>query len=76
MTTTLTCARVLAAAAMIGLFGAASAPAFSDDGFMAIHMDNQKTNAAVATYWATFGTVQSSKEFVDVLAVASQGAAD
>jgi hypothetical protein len=62
MATTLTRIRVLATAATIGLFGAASAPAFSGDGFMAIHMDNQNANSAVAAYWDiqnTSGTVQS-----------------
>ena|SRR5947207_2714834 len=50
MTITPTCIRVLATAATIGLFGAASAPAFSDDS-LAIHMDNQKVNSALSTYW-------------------------
>ena len=53
MATSLTRIRVLATAATIGLFGAASAPAFSGDGFMAIHMDNQKINSAVSRYWRT-----------------------
>ena len=43
--------RILAAVATIGLFGAASAPALSEDGFMAIYMDNQKANSDVAAYW-------------------------
>lgn len=43
--------RILAAVATIGLFGATSAPALSDDGFMAIYMNNQKANSDVAAYW-------------------------
>jgi hypothetical protein len=50
MTSTLTRIRVLAISATIGLF-AASAPASSQDPFMAIHMDNQKINSAVSIYW-------------------------
>jgi hypothetical protein len=51
MTSTLTRIRVLAALATIGLFAAGSAPASSQDSFMAIHLDNQKANSAVSTYW-------------------------
>jgi AhpD family alkylhydroperoxidase len=38
----------LAALALVGL---TSVPAFSEDGFMAIHMDNQKAASAASTYW-------------------------
>jgi hypothetical protein len=48
MTPTLTRVRILAVVATIALFGAASAPAFSEDGFVAIHMENQKIGSAVA----------------------------
>jgi AhpD family alkylhydroperoxidase len=52
--------RILAIVATIGLFGAASAPALSDDGFMAIHRDNQKAGSAVANYWqGPFGTAST-----------------
>src|SRR3954469_20925526 len=43
--------RILSTVAAIGVFGAASSPALSDDRFMAIHMDNQKASSAVANYW-------------------------
>jgi len=43
--------RLLAAVSTIGLFGAAAAPALSEDGFMAIYMDNQKADSDVAAYW-------------------------
>ena len=49
--------RILAAVATIGLFGAASTPALSEDGFMAIYMDNQKANSDLAAYWNTPATV-------------------
>lgn len=43
--------RLLTAVSTIGLFGATAAPALSEDGFMAIYMDNQKTGSDVAAYW-------------------------
>jgi hypothetical protein len=52
--------RILAAALTIGLFGAASTPALSDDGFMAIYMDNQKAASPTTAFWNfqnTSGTV-------------------
>jgi hypothetical protein len=43
--------RILAIVATMGLFGAASVPALADDGFINIHMDNQKIGSAVWAYW-------------------------
>lgn len=69
MTTALTRIRILIAAATIGLFGAASAPAFSDDPFMQIHMDNQKTNSAVAAYWLSQSTLAQAHAAVGLKSV-------
>lgn len=52
-----TCTLVAAAA---GLIAALSAPALSDDGFMAIHMDNQKIGSAVSEYWHARAIVSSA----------------
>jgi len=51
MTTALSRIRILTAAAAVGLFGAASAPAFADDGFVKIYMSNQKIGSEVSAYW-------------------------
>ena len=36
----------------VGLLSVSTAALAADDGFMAIHMANQKIGAAVANYWA------------------------
>jgi AhpD family alkylhydroperoxidase len=51
MTTTLPRIVVLAAAAAAVALGAGFNPAFSQDGFTAIHENNQKIGSAVSAYW-------------------------
>ena len=63
MTSTLIRIRVLATLATIGLFAAGSAPASSQDSFMAIHLDNQKTDSAVSTYWQGLDGAASAPAF-------------